>query len=571
MEQKYIWNIEPRMTAQQYNAMSRFGGLLAKLLFVRGAKTEKEGMSILKDSGLKYDPFLMKNMDKTVSAIKKAIKKNKKITIYGDYDADGVTASAILIKAIRTIGGDVDSYIPDRFAEGYGLNCDALKKIKENGAGLVVSVDCGIRSVEEAEYARKINLPLIITDHHEPGEILPEPKVLLSPKQPGDEYPDKNLAGCGIALKIAQALTLKAEKGEKRIDMEELIMIATVGTVADLVPLKDENRSLVKRGIELFRLKNCRFVNAMSKKNDFDPRAMNGTLISFTIAPRINAAGRISHASTALNLILAENDEKALEYASEIEKMNSERKLLTQQIQESAEERIKEEGLPSVICIKDEAFQMGVVGLAAAKLVEKYNRPAFVGSTDGNEIRISGRSVNGFDMIGSMDRIPDVFVKYGGHEKAAGATVLEEKWDEFVKEINEIANENPGFLDMKPVLNAELLLPSDLITLKLFESVSLLEPYGEENPVPLFEIDGLKVEGRFIVGQDKSHLKLTLSDCRGQIINAIAFGSAWRADELPKYIDVICSIDKNSWNGNDSVQLQIKDMRTSMVKPSIKR
>ena len=563
MEQKYVWNIKPKMTHSQFILLSRFGQLLAKLLFTRNITTEKEGMSMLKDFGLKYDPFVMKNMDKAVSKIRKAIKNGTKITVYGDYDADGVTASAILIKAIRALGGTVESYIPDRFSEGYGINCDALKKISENGTGLVITVDCGIRSVEEAKYAKEIKLPLIITDHHEPGEEIPQPMLLVSPKQPGDEYPDKNLAGCGIALKIAEALSKDDE--EKKIDLDELLMIASIGTVADLVPLINENRSLVRKGLSLFGKKKCLFLEAMAETAGFDYHEMTGNTISFAIAPRLNAAGRIKSAGLALDLLLAEDSAEAKKYAREIEELNKKRKELTQAVQEAAERSIVDEGVPSVICLKDETYDMGIVGLAAARLVEKYYRPAFVGFTDGSNIRMSGRSIREFNMIEAMDSISDVFEKYGGHAMAAGATVSEEKWNDFVNRIRSAAEESVSFERLKPSIDAEMILPANLINLRLYETIAMLEPFGEGNRQPRFEVDHLKIVSYNFFGTDKVHLKLNLEGDGKQQIQGIIFFGAHLLPELTKYIDVICTIEKNSWNGNDSVQIKIEDVRTSKI------
>ncbi len=565
MEQKYVWQVADRMTARQYEALSGFGRLLAKLMFVRGVRTEKEGISMLKDTGLKYDPLLMKNMDRVIAAILEAITKKRKITVYGDYDADGVTASAILIRAFRSAGGIADSYIPDRFTEDYGLNCAALQKIKESGSGLVISVDCGIRAAEEAEYAKQIGLPLIITDHHEPGETLPQPDILLSPKQPGDEYPDKNLAGCGIALKISEALS-KAAVDASKIDLDLLTMIAAVGTVADLVPLTDENRSLVKRGLTLFGRKKCLFTEAMAEKAGFDPKYVNSGLISFSIAPRLNAAGRMKHAATALNLLLADSKDEAARYAEEIEKMNSERQKITRIIQESAEAQITENGIPSVICLKDGSYNMGVVGLAAAKLTEKYSRPSFVGHTDGSEIRLSGRSIPEFNMIAALDEIEDVLIKYGGHAMAAGATVSEDKWHEFTNRISAKVNEKVDFERLRPSLTADLDIPSRLISLKLLETVTLLEPFGMGNKQPLFETDGLMVVEHKPVGADGKHLKMKLKSESGQLIDAVAFHAAGRENELPEFIDVIYSIEKNTWHGSDSVQVRIEDMRSSKLR-----
>ncbi len=566
MKQKYEWNIAERMTARQYEVLSRFGRVLAKLMYDRGVRTEPEGVSMLKDTGLKYDPLLMKNMDRVIAKIREAIRENRKITVYGDYDADGVTASAILIRALRSAGGIADSYIPDRFSEGYGLNCPAIQKIRESGSGLVISVDCGIRSVEEAEYAKRIGLPLIITDHHEPGETLPQPDILLSPKQPGDEYPDKNLAGCGIALKISEALSKSAAENTSKIDLDLLTMIAAVGTVADLVPLSDENRSLVKKGLNLFGRKKCFFAEAMAEKAGFESGHVNSGLISFSIAPRLNAAGRMQHASTALNLLLADDKDEAAHYAEEIEKMNAERKKITQIIQESAEAQIAENGVPSVICLKDASYSMGVVGLAAARLTEKYSRPSFVGHTDGAEIRLSGRSIPEFNMIETMDEIEDVFTKHGGHAMAAGATVAENKWDEFVERINEKADERVDFERLRPSLTADLNIPSRLISPKLLEVITLLEPFGAGNKQPLFETDGLTVVEHGLIGTDGKHLKMKLKNETGQLIDAVAFHAADRENELPEFIDIICSVEKNTWHGSNGMQVRIEDMRSSKLR-----
>ncbi|MBQ6518682.1 MAG: single-stranded-DNA-specific exonuclease RecJ [Anaerolineaceae bacterium] len=559
MKSKYVWNTYSALNQEEFDPIKKYGRLLAKLLFVRGLKTEKEADNYLRSIGFVHSPFLMRNMKQAIFQIHETLSNKKRIAVYGDYDADGVTASAILLNMLREAGANVVSYIPDRFLEGYGLNKAAVKKLKEQNVDLVITVDCGIRSVEEVEYAKSLGLKIIITDHHEPAEILPDADFILSPKQEGDDYPDKNLAGCGIALKIAEAMNL--EYPYLNINMDELIMIASIGTVADIVPLHDENRSLVKKGLELFSQTKSDYIAAMGDQAGFDPSTVTSGLISFTIAPRINAAGRMSHANTALKLLMSEDFEEASGYAKTIEELNTERQKITSEIQAMAEESVDKFGVPAVICVKDKNFNSGVVGLAASKLTEKYNRPSFVGFDNGQEVRISGRSIPEFNMISAMDAISDVFIKYGGHKMAAGATVPTAAWNEFVERINKEAVKHIDFSAIQPLLNADMILPPALVCTRLIDTISLLEPFGAENPEPLFEIRGLKVIEKKIIGSTKQHLKMKVTGDGLHPTDALYFYGAVFADQVPEYIDLICSIEKNTWHGNDSIQLNIRDIR----------
>ncbi len=567
---QYRWIPYSEMNAEDLSELSAYPRILQKLLHVRGITTRREAEVFLTQSGSLYDPLDkergLKNMPRAVKMIWDAVDRHEKIAVYGDYDVDGITASTILVQLLRKIGAaDTISYIPDRFEEGYGLNKEALKTLSERGIDLVITVDCGIRSDAEALYAKELGLKLIISDHHEPGETIPEADAVVCAKQPGDPYPEKNLAGVGVAYKIAEAvLEARPQTGFEARDWTD---IAAIGTVADIVPMTEENRALVKDGLRRLRNQPRYAIQALAEAADFRTSEISTQTIGFGIAPRLNAPGRLDKAGLSFELMMSDDLSTARKLAAEVDQKNTERKNLTAFIQTKAADSIPKEHIPSVICCRDKEFNMGIVGLGAARLSDAYYRPAIIGAYGETETRASCRSIEEFSMIEALDEInekwPHLLKKYGGHWKAAGLTVENENWDEFVQRINEIADRKLAGVRLTPTRHYDMELTSAYADLDLVALLSRLEPLGEGNPEPLFVFRNLKVQWSKRIGKDMSHLKVIFAGDGGRLIDAIAYGQADWYDWFKDHdrVDVLCRLEKNTYRDETKLQMQIIDLR----------
>ena len=571
---QYRWVPYPALTSGELNELAAYPRILQKLLHIRGVSTRREAEVFLTRNGSLYDPLDrdmgMKNMPKAVQMIWTAVDRGEKIAVYGDYDVDGITASTILVQLLRKIGAaDTVSYIPDRFEEGYGLNKDALKTLADAGIQLVITVDCGIRSNEEALCARELGLRLIISDHHEPGEIIPEADAVICAKQPGDNYPEKNLAGVGVAYKIAEAvLEARPQVGFEARDWAD---IAAIGTVADIVPMSEENRALVKDGLRRLRNQPRYAIQALAEVGGFRTAEISTQTIGFGIAPRLNAPGRLDKASLSFELMMSERLVDARALAEEIDMKNTERKNLTALIQKKADESIAKEKIPAVICFRDKDFNMVIVGLGAARLSDAYYRPAIIGAQGETETRASCRSIEEFSMIEALDTInekyPGLLKKYGGHWKAAGLTVENENWDEFVTRINEYAEEKLAGMKLVPTKRYDMELTAAYADLDLVEQLEQLEPLGEGNPEPLFVFRNLKVQHARRIGKDLSHLKVMFAGDGGRLIDGVGFGQAEWCDWFKDHdrVDVLCRLEKNTYRDETKLQMQIIDLREPLV------
>ena len=567
---QYRWVPYSALTAGELDELAAYPRVLQKLLQIRGVSTRREAEIFLTRNGSLYDPLDrergMKNMPKAVQMIWNAVDREEKIAVYGDYDVDGITASTILVQLLRKIGaGDAVSYIPDRFEEGYGLNKDALKTLQNAGVRLVITVDCGIRSAEEALYARELGLKLIISDHHEPGEVIPEADAVICAKQPGDNYPEKNLAGVGVAYKIAEAvLEARPQIGFEARDWAD---IAAIGTVADIVPMTEENRALVKDGLRRLRNQPRYPIQALAEVGGFHTAEISTQTIGFGIAPRLNAPGRLDKAGLSFDLMMSDSLTEARKLAADVDLKNIERKNLAAMIQKKAGESITKEKLPSVICFRDPDFNMGIVGLGAARLAEAYYRPAIIGAQGESETRASCRSIEEFSLIEALDAInekyPSLLKKYGGHWKAAGLTVDNGNWDEFVHRINEYAEQKLAGVRLVPTKKYDMELSPAYADLDLVAMLEQLEPLGEGNPEPLFVFRNLKVQWAKRIGKDQNHLKLAFAGDGGRLIDGVAFGQAEWCDWLKDHpnVDVLCRLEKNTYRDETKLQLQIVDMQ----------
>jgi single-stranded-DNA-specific exonuclease len=449
------WIIPPRITPEADSALVAFPEILRQILFNRGFATDAEARAYLNGkSDFNTDPFQMTGMRAAVERIQFAIKNKEPIAIYGDYDVDGVTATALLVQALQVLNADVRGYIPNRFEEGYGLNNNALDELKTSGVKLVISVDCGIRSPNEAQHAKEIGLDLIISDHHHPTEgDLPPALAVINPKQHGDVYPDKDLAGVGIAYKIAEALF---NEQKEKYSLDFLLDLVALGTVADLAPLVGENRVLVRRGLRQMRQTTRQGLFSLAGVSDIPLAKVNAGNIGFSLGPRLNAAGRLKEALASFELLTTKDVFRAGELAQQLDMQNRERQRITRDMQAKAEEiALTNEEDNFLLFAAHEDFNSGVVGLAASRLTEKYYLPAVVASRGAEETRASCRSIPEFHITDALDLCADLLVRHGGHAAAAGFTVKNENIPELVARLKSIAKEKLSGKNLSPTLLAD--------------------------------------------------------------------------------------------------------------------
>ncbi len=555
------WQIAPPPPYELQQAMAHRPPVILQVLYNRGiAKPQEIDAFLDRQYMRRTDPFLLTDMDKAVDRIGQAIEDEEMIVVYGDFDADGVTATVLLIEALRGLGmsrRQARPYIPDRVDEGYGLNEEALKSLKEMGAGLVITVDCGIRSIRDVELANKIGLDMIITDHHTLGPLLPPAVAVINPKRLDSEYPEEELAGVGIAYKLAQALK---QKNSDRANFEEdqLLDLVALGTVADLVPLLGENRLLVTRGLEVLNQCHRPGVDALAKVSSLKPGAILAESIAFGLAPRINAAGRLAHAYDAARLLAVNNSLMAREYADTLNQLNRKRQQLTNMLSQLAEELIKPEA-PLLFAV-DPEFKSGVVGLVASHLADKHYRPAIVIEQGEVESRGSCRSIPEFHITEALDRAEPLLVRYGGHAQAAGFTIKNENLAAFQAQMLEIAQEMLDGEELIPAIPIDAELNIADIDWALHSVLETLEPTGYGNPSPVFMSRDIQVYDHRAVGQDGSHLQLWVGD--GKVKRScIAFRQGAWAGNLPGRVDLAYTINVNEWNGRRDLQLVVKDIR----------
>ncbi len=506
------------------------------------------------------DPFALLGMKKAVDRISKSITQNEAIAIYGDYDVDGVTATALLVEVIQALGGKVRGYIPNRFDEGYGLNNDALDLLGSEGVKLVITVDCGIRSPKEVQHAQASGIDIIVSDHHHPKGDVPAAFAVICPKQAGDEYSNKDLAGVGLAYKIAEGLI--QTHPDLGLNIESWLDLVALGTVADIVPLTGENRVLVRKGIDVIRKNPRPGVKSLANIAGVTLARVNSSDIGYMLAPRLNAAGRLESALNALNLLFADTIENAAGYAVKLEAQNRERQNTTKAIQMSAEILAEADPEAYLIFAADPEFNQGVVGLAASKLVESYYRPAIVAYKGPDTTRGSCRSIPEFHITEALDEVSDLLIRHGGHAMAAGFTVSNEKLDNFVKRMKEIAREKLSNLDLQPMIRIDTEIQLRDLKPELLPFLDQIQPTGQDNLEPLFVSRNLRVIQKKTVGADASHLKMVLTD--GLItFDAIGFRMAHHLPAIKEHVDVVYNFSRNTFNDRTTLQLMIRDLKPS--------
>lgn len=507
----------------------------------------------------------MLGIAQAVERIRWAIDHREKIAVYGDYDVDGVTATALLSQVLSSLEADVIPYIPNRFDEGYGLNVDAISNLKEQAVSLIITVDCGIRSPEEADHARSLGIDMIISDHHQPAGSLPEAVAIINPKQPLDEYPQKELAGVGLAYKLAAALTGDESDAFGNPIYNPYLDLVALGTVADLAPLTGENRYLVRSGIEYLRRPLRQGVMALIGVSGLQPGKIRASHIGFVLGPRLNAAGRMESAQAALDLLTTSNVQKAAMLAQKLEIQNRERQKETQEIQQRAEQMVLEHDPDALIFFAaDPGFNPGVVGLAASRLSDLYYRPAIVAHQGESFTRGSCRSIPEFHITNALDECADLLHHHGGHAAAAGFTVANNNLPELITRLHEITGRELADLDLRPTLNADLEISLSDLKPELLKYLELLQPTGFGNRQAYFVSRSLKPMGVRVIGRDKAHLKFSVTD--GWItFDAIAFQQGYWQAEMPARVDVFYTFELNEYNGRSSLQLNVRDLKPSGV------
>ncbi len=565
MNQPKRWQIAPTITPQANEALVKFPAILRQVLFNRGYATDAKARAFLNaKTDFDTDPFQMTGMKEAVERILLAIDQKELIAVYGDYDVDGVTATALLVQTLRVLGGNTQPYIPNRMDEGYGLNPKALDLLKAGGVGLVITVDSGIRSPAEAAYARSIGLDLIISDHHQPAEgELPFAQAVINPKQAGDCYPEKDLAGVGVAYKLAQALFSKWEKPGPNFQLEDLLDLVALGTVADLVPLVGENRLLVRKGLQKIRETKRQGLFSLAAVSDLVLARTTAVSIGFILGPRLNAAGRLESALAAFDLLTTTDIKQAGELSQQLNNQNRLRQELTRKIQYEAEAIVQADdpNSPLLFAVSPE-FNSGVVGLAAARLVETYYRPAVVGQVFEEEgmTRCSCRSIPEFQITQALDQCKDLLVRHGGHAAAAGFTVSNDNLEPLKKRLKSIAQEQLGSKDLRQTLNADAEVPLSDLQFELLKYLEYLQPTGYGNQEAVFVTRNVRVINRRTVGAEGKHLKLSVTDGR-VTFDAIGFRLGHLQSDLPLNVDLLYTFESNEYNGRTTLQLNLKDVK----------
>ena len=540
--------------------------LVAHLLINRGIETEDAARAYLYPTlDQLHSPFLMYGMEAVVERIRLAMKRGEQIWIFGDYDVDGTTAASLLINTFRHLDYPVHPYIPNRFDEGYGLNKEAIGKLKEQGCDLLITVDCGITSIEEVKFADSLDIDVIITDHHQPPPGDPPPAIgIITPKMPESEYPFDGLAGVGLAFKLAHGLM-----GDGELDpfLQSQLDLVALGTVADMAPLMEENRVLSSLGlVELNKRERPGIKALCDVANYSDNKLIVGYTLGFVLGPRINAVGRMDEAAKVVELLTTESYEKAIPIAEEMETHNKNRQEVQSQIQEEAAAKIERAGdhvEKKGLVVYDKDWHQGVLGIVAARLLNQYNRPVFVLSVEGDKASGSGRCIEGMNLADSLNACSDLLVKHGGHQAAAGLTIKTENIDEFTVRFNQYACDHLSDEDLIPRLKVDLEAQSAYLTLQAIEELQQLEPFGEDNPAPRLMMRNLRLQGSpNVMGKEKNHLKLFVSD-GGQTLEAIGWGMADYLIALKNKnirLDLAFNPEINEWNNTRRVQLKIDDL-----------
>lgn len=569
------WIVAPKVPASQLARLPNVPPLIVQLLFNRGVSEPADVEAFLRGATQLDNPFRLVGVPEAVDRIRRAIRQGERIAVYGDYDADGVTATALMVDTLSALGAFVRPYIPHRVDEGYGLNNEALAELARSGYRLVVTVDCGVRSVQEVALAQRLGLDVIVTDHHSVGPELPPALAVINPKRHAPEDPFYDLAGVGVAYTLAQALLRSHRqvpiRREIRTELQEedLLDLVALGTVSDMVPLLRENRHLVQRGLARLNQPQRPGVQALLAQAAVQPGKVTSTAIAFFLGPRLNAAGRLESAMLSYELLQTQDVFKAAELSQQLGLLNVRRQQLTAEAVRVAREQVEAEGADGYLhLVAKPGFLEGIVGLVAGKLVELYYRPALVVTLGERYSKGSARSIESFHITDALDQCAKegLLVRHGGHAMAAGFTVETAKLPQLKARLQELAAEKLAGQDLQPALQVDAEVPLGDLDWAVHDLLKQLEPTGYGNPQPLLMSRRVLVRDAKQVGAGGAHLKLTVSDPaagprREVAWDAIAFNQGHWFGKLPRTVDLVYTLDRNDWNGEPRLQLVVADLR----------
>ncbi|MCD9025671.1 single-stranded-DNA-specific exonuclease RecJ [Cohnella silvisoli] len=575
IKSKYRWDL-PSLDEEQVAALMKglnVSRLAAGVLSARGWSSLEQTSAFLEaDAWQLLDPFEMKGMKEAVGRISYAITSGERIRVYGDYDADGVSSTALMIRLLTELGANFDTYIPHRSREGYGLNLGAIDKAAEAGVNLLITVDNGISAVDQIAYAAQQGIDVVVTDHHEPPEVLPEAAALVNPKQKDCPYPFKGLCGAGVVFKLAHAML-----GRPVLEYADL---AAIGTIADLMPLTGENRVIARLGLEQMRRSPIVGIRALAKVSGVKPEDLTSGRIGFSLAPRLNAGGRLDHADRAVKLLAAVAEEEAELLANELDGLNVERQELVEQTVIEADSMWQSccsaagDRPMNVIVLAKAGWNAGIAGLVASKLVERYYQPVIILATDSETglCKGSARSIDGFDLYAALTECTDLMEHYGGHQAAAGMTISQDKLGELSERLHILADQWLSAEHWQPKRRVDLSISLQDITLKAIEQLARLEPFGNGNPTPRIVIQDVLIRESRTMGKESKHLRITIEQA-GQTIEAVGFGMGEYRDRLAPGIrvDLLGELSVNEWNGNRKAQLMFQDFRSQHLQLNDRR
>jgi len=566
------WNVLPKAPAEIFEQFPETNAIITQLLFNRGIIDQQSVDDFLNPdySDHSHDPFLFRDMEKAVTRIFSAIENKEKILVYGDYDADGVTSSAVMVEALRLLGGDVDIYIPFRETEGYGLNAKAAEGFIEQKINLVVTVDCGVSNFDEVEILVNAGIDVVITDHHQAPPILPNALAIVNPNVDGEPYPFKQLAGVGVAFKVAQALAQRASEhkvNQLNPGWEKWLMdLVAIGTIADMVSLLDESRVFVKYGLLVLKKTRRPGLLALLNSSNGNKIRIDEQVVGWQISPRLNAAGRMNHASVAYQLLITNEDNEAQKLTQELNEANKNRQQLTEKVKNEALTAIGETENKNILIAVGQDWPTGVVGLVAGKIMDNLSRPTLVISNFNGEVIGSGRSLAGFNITNALHLCAHHLKRFGGHAQACGFTLNSpESIEPFINEITAIAEKELLDKELIPQIDIEAEIALEDVDWSLFESLQHFAPYGEKNPKPRFLARDLSVVEHKALGSDLKHIRLMVKHNTEVVRKTIGFSMGeWCATlKVGNKIDMIFEVDVNEWNGNRELQLKIVDLKFS--------
>ena len=552
------WQLLPP-APEEYLEASGVPQLIAQLLYNRGIKLDDIDLFLAADYRLGSNPFLLLDMSQAVARIYQALLRGEKIAVYGDFDVDGITATIILVETLSWLGGSVVPYIPERHGEGHGLNSGAIESLHRQGVSLVITVDCGVADCESVKVAQQMDMDVVITDHHVPSPVLPQAVAVINPKRADSRYPFQELAGVGVAFKLAQALL---HKHSKEASLNEFLDLVALGTVTDLVPLRGENRYLVKQGIEVLNSTRCIGLKEMINLAGLKLGQISAEEISWALGPRLNSASRVANASVSYELLITQSSEEARRLARELEGKNAERQRLTEEVLRKVKERLAHRAYPFLLIEGDESYPLGVIGLIAGRLVDEFYKPAIILNLDPEKCRGSCRSIPEFNIVVALEKCRDLLISFGGHPLAAGFIVARQNLAKLEERIMKLAIDELGHLDLAPKITIDAEVPLSIFSGDTFNLMQKLSPFGRGNPAPIFLSRRLEVVEHRNLGNEGKHLELKVKQDNA-IWRAIAFNSGRLQEKLSPHIDAVYNIGKTWWNGEEVLRLSLLDFAPS--------